>query len=167
MPAVVVPNGWQRTLQAGDVGHDYLPANAQQLDVARAMKGQNELIWETQPVPRNAHEQSVFAITWEGGMGYFSEPPGSFTLSVNEEPALDIPAISEQSTNWHNADRTISLKYERDPARPEMGRMTLSLPSAKTTPGKPLLLKVTGSDSNSRRWFGICETICDPGSSQP
>ena len=81
VPAVVVPNGWQRTLKAGDVGHDHLPVNGQQLDVARAMKGQNELIWETQPVPRNAREQSVFAVTWEGGMGYFAEPPGSFALS--------------------------------------------------------------------------------------
>jgi len=109
----------------------------------------------------------VCAITWEGGMGYFSEPQGSFALYVNDELALEIPAISEQSTTWHNSDRTISLKYERDPARPEMGRMTLSLPSSETPPGKPLRLKVTGSDSNSRRWFGICETIGDPGSPHP
>jgi len=78
-------------------------------------------------------------------------------LYVNDEKMLDIPAISEKSTTWHNAARTISLKYERDPARPEMGLMTLSLPSAQVTPGKPLRLKVTGSDSNSRRWFGVCE----------
>lgn len=100
-------------------------------------------------------------------MGYFSEPQGSFALYVNDELALDIPAISEQSTTWDNSDRTISLKYERDPARPEMGRMILYLPSSKTTPGKPLRLKVTGSESNSRRWFGVCETICEVFSSHP
>ena len=157
LPMSAVPNGWQRTLKAGDVGHDYLPTNGRQLDVARAMKGQNELVWETQPVPANAREQDLVSVTWEGGMGYFSELQGTFVLYVNDEKMLDIPAISEQSTTWHNPDRTISLKYERDPARPEMGLMTLSLPSAQVTPGKPLRLKVTGSDSNSRRWFGVCE----------
>lgn len=58
---------------------------------------------------------------------------------------------------------SISLKYERDPSRFEMGLLTLSLPSAKVTPGQPLRLKVTASDSKSRRWFGVCETSLEPG----
>jgi hypothetical protein len=153
------PNGWKRTLKAGDVGHDHLPVNGLQLVVARAMKGKNELIWETQPVPRNARDQGSYSVTWEGGMGYFAEPPGSFTLSVNDERILEIPALSEQSTVWFNPDRTVSLKYERDASRPEMGQLTLSLPSSKVTPGQPLLLKATGSDSKSRRWFGVFETF--------
>ncbi len=164
-PAVsAAPNGWRRTVKAGDAGSDHPPMNGLQLDVARAMKGNNELIWETQPVPANARDQKVFSVTWEGGMGYFAEPQGSFALYVNEEKALDIPAISETSTTWWNADKTVSLKYERDVSRPEMGLLTLSLPSSKTTPGKPLRLRVTGSDSNSRRWFGIWQTFGGPGS---
>jgi alpha-mannosidase len=123
------------------------------------MKGRNELIWETQPVPGNARDQTRFSVTWEGGMGYFAEPQGTFTLSVNDERILEIPALSEQSTVWFNADRTVSLKYERDASRPEMGQLTLSLPSSMVTPGQPLLLKVTGSDSKSRRWFGVFETF--------
>ena len=159
LPApAAVPNGWQKTLKAGDIGRDLLPMNASQIALARAMKGRNELIWETRPVPKNAREQKVFTVTWEGGMGYFAEPPAAFALHVNDEKVLDIPALSEQSTIWFNAERTISLKYERDPARSEMGLLTLSLPSAKVTPGQPLRLKVTASESNSRRWFGVCET---------
>ena len=69
-------NGWQRTLKAGDVGHDYLPANGLQLDVARAMQEKDELIWETRPVPRNAHDRKEFSVAWEGGMGYFAEASG-------------------------------------------------------------------------------------------
>jgi beta-galactosidase len=155
-------NGWQRTLKAGDVGYDLLPPTARQLDVARAMKGKNELIWETQPVPKTASEEKVFTITWEGGMGYFAEPPGTFALHVNDEKVLDIPALSEQSTVWFNADKTIGLKYERDPLRFEMGLLSLSMPSAKVTPGQPLRLKITASESNSRRWFGVCETSLEP-----
>ena len=38
LPAMAaVPNGWQRTLRFGDVGHDHLPMNGQHLDVARAV----------------------------------------------------------------------------------------------------------------------------------
>ena len=151
------PNGWQKTLKAGDSGHDFLPENGRQLVVARAMNGKNELIWETQPAPRNARDHKEFAVTWEGGMGYFAEPQGTFALYVNDEKVLEIPVLSEQSTEWFNADRTVRLKYERDPSRAEMGILTLSLPSQKVTPGQPLRLKVTGSNSNSHRWFGVCE----------
>lgn len=152
------PNGWRKTLVAGDSDQDILPLGCQQLDVARAMKGKNELIWETQPAPENVRAQATYAVTWKGGMGYFAEPPGSFALYVNDHKALEIPAISEESTTWFNGDKTISLKYERDASVPEAGRLTLTLPSTNAVPGKPLRLKVVGSDSRSRRWFGVFQT---------
>jgi len=52
----------------------------------------------------------------------------------------------------------VRLKYVRDTATAEYGTLTLTLPSANVTPGKPLTLKVVGSDSNSRRWFGVFQT---------
>ncbi|MDD4871370.1 MAG: hypothetical protein PHR77_12495, partial [Kiritimatiellae bacterium] len=155
----VAPNGWQRTLVTGDSGHEHLPLGCLQIDVARAMKGKNELVWETRPVPEKVHDQQVFSVSWQGGMGYFAEPQGSFALYVNDEKILDIPVISEQSKTWFNTDKTVSLKYERDLSRPEMGLMTLSLPSSKMMPGKPLRLKVTAGDSKSRRWFGVCQML--------
>jgi hypothetical protein len=154
----LAPNGWSRTIKAGDVGHDHLPVNGVQLDVARALKGRNELIWETQPVPAEARGQEHFAVTWEGGMGYFAEPPAAFVLWLNQEALIEIPALSEESAVWHSADRTASLRFVRDPSRPEMGTFTLTLPSRQVTPGEPLRLRVTGSDANSRRWIGVFET---------
>ena len=156
--AAGAPNGWLRTLKAGDYGHDNLPTGCLQLDVARAMAGKNELVWETQPTPGNLRDKDFFSVNWLGGMGYFAEPQGAFALYVNDEKLIDIPTISEQSTAWFSADKSASLKYERDPTCPEMGLLTLSLPSAKVAPGRSLRLRVTGSDSNSRRWFGVCET---------
>jgi hypothetical protein len=151
-------NGWLRTLKAGDHGRDNLPAGAEQLDVARAMEGMNELVWETQPAPETVRQQPTYLVQWLGGMGYFAEPPGAFALYVNDEKVIDLPAISEQNAEWFSGDKTVSLKYERDPSCPEMGLLTLALPSAKAAPGKPLRLKVTGSVSGSRRWFGVCQT---------
>ncbi len=157
LAATASPNGWQRTIKAGESGTDYLPPGALQLDVARATQGMHELIWETRPAPANVREKKDYAIAWEGGMGYFAQPPGTFALYVNDEKVLDILAISEQNATWTSPDKTIALKYERDESRPEMGLLTLTLPSSKVTPGKPLRLKVIGSDSKSRRWFGVCQ----------
>lgn len=150
-------NGWQKTVTAGEVSQDNLPMGCRAIAVARAMKEMQELVWETQPVPDNAHATETYSVTWLGGMGYFAQPQGSFVLYINGEKAIEIPEISEQNAEWTNADKTIRLKYERELEYPEMGYMTLTLPSSKTTPGKPLVLKVTGSDSQSRRWFGVCE----------
>ena len=150
-------NGWQKTIRAGDFGHDNLPQGVNQLDVARALKGKNELVWETSPAPDDVRSRPVYAVMWQGGMGYFAEPQGTFALHVNDEKALDISALSEKDAAWFNADKTISLKYVRGTTTAEYGTLTLSLPSSKVTPGKPLRLKVVGSDSNSRRWFGVFE----------
>jgi len=151
-------NGWQRTLSAGDTGRDNLPLGANQIDVARAMAGKNELVWETRAVPENVQSKKETAVAWRGGMGYFSEPQASFALYVNDMKVLDIPEISRQDTVWFSADKTVSLKYVRDTTTEEYGTLTLTLPSSKVTPGKPLRMKVVGSDSNSRRWFGVFQT---------
>lgn len=154
------PNGWQKTLQAGDVGHEYPPIDGGQLDVARGMAGKNELVWETHPLRPDAGEKA-WSVTWEGGMGYFAEPEASFHLYVNDQELIDIPAISEVNTTWYGAEKTASLRYERDNSRPEMGRFTLVLPATMVTPGRALRLKIVGSESNSRRWMGVWETSAD------
>ncbi len=151
-------NGWQKTLKAGDFGRDNLPFGVNQLDVARALKDKNELIWETRPAPENVQSKKDYNVVWRGGMGYFSEPQGHFTFYVNNEKLIDIPAISHQDAEWCSADKTVSLKYVRDTTTDEYGTLTLTLPSSKVMPGKPLHMKVVGSDSNSRRWFGVFET---------
>ena len=97
-------------------------------------------------------------LSWLGGMGHFAQPAGSFALYVGDEKVIDIPAISDRDAEWTSADKSVTLKYVRDTATAEYGEFTLTLPSSKVQPGKPLLLKVTGSDSNSRRWFGVFQT---------
>lgn len=151
-------NGWQETVRAGDSGHDDMPLGVNQLDVARAMSGKNELVWKTRPMPAGARAKPQTAVTWLGGMGYFAEPQASFALYVGDSKVIDIPAISERDAEWANADKSVTLTYVRDTATAEYGTFTLTLPSALVTPGEPLLLKVVGSESNSRRWLGVFQT---------
>jgi hypothetical protein len=150
-------SGWQRTIAAGDTGRDQLLVGTTQIDVARAMNGKNVLIWETQPVPADVRTRPQYAVVWDGGMGYFAEPEGSFTLYVDGEKAIDIAEISQRDAVWQSADKSISLKYVRDTMTEEFGTFTLTVASGRLTPAKPLQLKVVGSDSKSRRWFGVFE----------
>jgi hypothetical protein len=149
--------GWQRTIAAGDSGHDQLLFGTTQIDVARAMRGKNVLIWETQPMPADVRTRPHHAVVWDGGMGYFAEPQGGFTLYVDDEKAVEIPEISQRDAVWYSADKSISLKYVRDTTTEEFGTFTLTVPSGRLAPGKPLRLKVVGSESSSRRWFGLFE----------
>jgi len=151
-------NGWRKTIIAGDSGRNRLPPGAIQIDVARAMKGKNELVWETFPAPANVREKPEYTVEWQGGMGYFAEPQGSFTLYVDDERVLGIPSISQTDAEWQSGDGSVRLKYVRDVATAEYGALILTLPSSKVTPGKPLRLKVAGSESNSLRWFGVFQT---------
>jgi hypothetical protein len=148
-------NGWAATLKAGDAGFDQLPFGATQLDVARAMAGANVLEWETRPMPEDVRSQLTVAVVWQGGMGYFAQPPGSFTLYVNGDPLLDIPAISEEDAQWTSPNGDVSLTYVRDRSTLEYGTLTLTLPSTAVVSGEALHIKVVGSESNSRRWFGV------------
>lgn len=159
-PAVVQPrlsSGWQKTIHAGESGEARMPPGVERLVVARAMKGMNELVWETRPLPADVRSKPECSVSWEGGMGYFAQPPGSFELYVGDEKVLDVFSISPTNATWRAADGAVTLVYERDPSTDEYGRMTLTLPSARATPGRPLRLKVIGTESNSRRWFGVFE----------
>ena len=151
-------NGWQKTIQAGDTDRDNLPMGTTQLDVARAMRGKNELVWETEPVPDRARAEAEYTVAWRGGMGYFAQPQGSFSLYVNDEKVIDIPVISRQDAAWSNTDKTIRLRYVRDTSTDEYGELTLTVPSTMVTPGQPLRISAIGSDSDSRRWFGVFRT---------
>jgi len=152
-------NGWMETVKTGDSGTDNLPLGVNRLVVARAMEGKNELIWKTRPVPEDVRAKPEYTVTWNGGMGYFSEPQGSFQLYVNDRKAIEIPAITQSDAEWRNSESGMLLRYVRNTSTDEYGTFTLTLPSSEITPGAPLLIKVIGSDSNSRRWFGVMEFL--------
>jgi hypothetical protein len=151
-------NGWRKTILAGDSDQDIIPLGATQLDVARALEGKNQLVWETQPTPQDVRAKPTYEITWLGGMGYFAEPEGAFELCVDDIPVVKIPTITQDDGAWSNPEKTAHLKYTRDRTTEEYGSFTLSLPSSMVRPGQPLRLKITGSNSGSRRWFGVLQT---------
>ena len=157
MAAPEVCNGWKRTIRSGEQSEkaEDLLCGFSRMVISRALKGQTELVWETQPVPANVKEKPAFDFTFAGGMGYPAQPQAAFALSLNGKKVIDIPEIVWKDTEWKGEGCT--LRYKRDTTTDELGYFTLTVPTALLTPGKPVTLGVTAEEKNSRRWFAVME----------
>ena len=150
-------NGWGRTVRAGDSTDNLrdVMEGYSQMVISRALAGQTELVWETQPVPPTVRAKPTFDITFAGGMGYPQQPQAAFALSLNGKKVIDIPEIVWKDHEWKGGGCT--LRYKRETSTDELGIFTLTVPSSMLTPGKPATLSVTAEDKGSRRWFAVME----------
>ena len=123
--------------------------------ISRALAGQTELVWETQPVPQTVRAKPTFDFAFAGGMGYPQQPQAAFALSLNGRKVIDVPEVVWKDHEWRGAGCT--LRYVRDAATDELGQFTLTVPSSLLTPGKPAMLGVTAEAKASRRWFAVME----------
>ena len=155
MPRVLPQNGWGKTVKAGDRSTWPGPMGEMKLALARGTVGREELVWETKPVPADVQSKPTFGIRFFGGQGFVAEPPVSFTLFVNGEKAIDIPNISLVSKVWKQG--VFTLDYVREKTTDEYGLYTLTVPSAKLFPGKPVTLRVVAKPNRSRQWFAVVE----------
>ena len=146
-------NGVARVVKSGETCVEGLPFGDVSIAVARGLAGMNELVWETAPVPAGAGGTVDF--TFYGGQGYLQQPPTGFELFVNGTKAIDIPAVTLESKTWRGADG-YALKYVRDPKTMEFGWYTLTVPRARLTPGKPVMVRVAAKVAGTRRWFAVC-----------
>jgi hypothetical protein len=120
----------------------------------RQLDGTDPVEWETAPV--EAAKSDRVSLVWTGAMGYASMPSGKFTIHLNGKPVLDCD-VSLQSKKWVSADGKSELIFDVRQANAEdaSGIMFLTVPAAMLEPGKPARISVTGSRSNSNRWFMI------------
>ena len=123
--------------------------------ISRALAGQTDLVWETQPVPQTVQSKPTFDITFAGGMGYPQQSQATFALSLNGKKIIDIPEIVWNDHEWKGSGCT--LRYKRDTSTDGLGIFTLTVPSSMLSPGKPATLGVTAEDRNFRRWFAVME----------
>ena len=150
-------NGWGRTIRAGDSTdnpHDVMEGYSRMV-ISRALAGQTELVWETQPTPKDVRTRPTFDFTFAGGMGYPMQPQAAFALSLNGKKILDIPEVVWKDHEWKGGGCT--LRYKRSAATDELGHFTLTVPTSLLAPGQPATLGVTAEAKASRRWFAVME----------
>lgn len=89
-------------------------------------------------------------------MGFASQPPGKFTLSVNGRSALDFDVtLTDQS--WQSADDTVRLAYTvtENNSEDSNGILRIEVATSRLERGQAVQFEVTGSPSRSQRWFGL------------
>jgi hypothetical protein len=89
-------------------------------------------------------------------MGYGSQPSGSFTLRMQGHKQVDFD-VALDDAEWSSNDGRIRVHYAAREASAEdsCGIFELEADASVVPATTPVLFEVTGSPSNSERWFGI------------
>jgi beta-galactosidase len=151
-------NGWSQTLHAAETWNYAFFEGEAPMAIARQTDGASKVVWQTRPVPSTVDPAKGCTFTWVAGLGYVTEPSGKFTLFQGEEPLLEFN-VTHKDTVWRSVDGTATLKYSVKAANEQdsSGLMELSLPASRLRPGQAVELRVVGSATQSRRWFGLYE----------
>lgn len=159
-------NGWSETIEAAEHHVYYSFMDQLPMDLVRQIDGKKLLRWLTAPAPDDVKNSDRFVFRFLAITGYESEPGGgkfSLYLSDLDKPQAQPTHLLDfdhtmQSARWSGMAGWANLDYKVIGNRAEedsSGIMELSLPSSLLTPGKPVELKVVGSPSNSKRYFGV------------
>jgi hypothetical protein len=69
----------------------------------RQTDGQSKIIWQTLPVASNVHSAAPYKFRLPAGMGYLSQPAGTFHLKLNDKPLFDFDVTLSDQT-WQSKD---------------------------------------------------------------
>lgn len=132
--------------------HSCIPGLRQSL-LMRATNGKDFVEWETEAVPAGI-KTSYATFVWIAALG---SSPGRATmhLAVDGEPWFSF--FTDGKPHWEythaNGSKLSFHSIMVDQYGDHHGYMVLRLPAALAKPGKPLLLKATGSEANLTSWY--------------
>lgn len=121
--------------------------------LVRALNGKQSMQWKTEAIPEDYSEKEALFV-WLAGMGC-TMGNVKMTLGINDKYKLSF--FTTRKEKWEVSEKNgISLSYVNnmtDGVGDNFGFMFLRIPFKLLTPGKPVMLKVDGSASNSRAWY--------------
>jgi len=131
----------------------------------RQSEGQNRLEWRTAPVSipgaagrRETNISGAIVVTFRlaVAMGFVSQPPGKFTLSLNGRTAIEFD-VSLADRTWASTDGRVRMDYTvmENNSEDSNGVLVIEVAADLLVPGRPATIEVLGSPSNSQRWFGV------------
>ena len=111
------------------------------------------MIWKTEPVPEDYCEKEAVFV-WLAGMGCTM---GNVKMTMEINDKYKLPFYTTRKEKWEVSEKNgIFLSYVNnmtDGVGDSFGFMFLRILFKLLTPGKPVILKVQGSPSNSRAWY--------------
>ena len=121
--------------------------------LVRAINGKQSMLWKTDVVPEDYSEKEALFV-WLAGMGCNL---GNVKMILEINDKYKLPFYTTRKENWDVSEKNgISLSYVNnltDGAGDNFGFMFLRIPIQFLDPGKPVILKVKGSPSNSQAWY--------------
>ncbi len=123
----------------------------------RQTDGSSKVVWESEPL-KEVKPRTFYTFRMPIGMGFLADPAGKFYLKVNGKPAVAFDVVTTDTT-WEHPAREVVLRYSvmENNDQDSNGILTISVSNIWLEAGKPVTFEVTGSASNSQRWFGIYE----------
>lgn len=122
----------------------------------RQTDGKSHVVWQSKPVTGEFKAEGKHEFRIPAAMGWLSAPAGKFALSVNGKHALDFDVALNDKT-WVSADSHVTMRYTvmENNAEDSNGVLVIEVSNALIESGKPVTFEVTGSASDSQRWFGV------------
>ena len=146
-------NGYARKLAGLDFEYmSCIPGHRSSL-LLRAINGKDFVEWETEQVP-GAIKQKYATFVWIAAIG---SSPGRARMDLSVNDVQKFSFYTDGRPQWVlNGDDGLVLQFNSimtDQFGDQHGYMILRIPANKTEAGKPLKLKVTGSEANLTSWY--------------
>mgnify|MGYP007059525143 FL=1 len=108
------------------------------------------------PAPATLDPNHTYDFRLPAAMGHLSQPVGKFQLKFNGTVALDFD-VTLNDRAWAGLGGKLTLRYQVMEYNTEdsNGILTLHIKGELLEALKPVTIEVTGTDANSRRWFGV------------
>jgi putative heme-binding domain-containing protein len=126
------------------------------MSYCRQTDGNSRIEWLSTPISNDVKPGTVVIFRLPVGMGFASNPPGTFQLSLNGKHLFDFDvALADRS--WTSGDPKARMSYTVMEYNDEdsNGVLTIEVPAELLESGQPARFQVAGSARNSQRWFGI------------
>ncbi len=123
----------------------------------RQTDGSSKVVWQSEPL-KEVKPRTFYTFRLPIGVGYLSDPAGKFYLKVNGKSAVAFDVTTTDAV-WEHPAKEVTVRYSvmENNAEDSNGVLTISVSSVWLQAGKPVTFEVTGSASNSQRWFGVYE----------
>ncbi len=129
----------------------------------RQTDGKSRLAWQTAPAPADLKPDAIVQFRLPVGMGFQSQPAGTFDLRLNGKHALTFE-VALASKSWSGDDGRVSMHYTvmENNTEDSNGVLLINVAGALLEAGKPATFEVVGSASGSSRWFGVYQLSSRP-----
>jgi alpha-mannosidase len=146
-------NGYSKKVSGLDYDYQSCIPGFRASFLMRALNGKDFVEWETDPAPSKISSKFATFI-WVAALG---SSPGNARMDLSVDGNKSFSFFTDGRQVWEmKNDNGSSLSFNSimiDQNGDNHGYMVLRIPAGNTTPGKSLLIRITGSQANLTSWY--------------